>query len=339
MIKISGILLTIFSITVLHENCLAQTRWENVDAEFGALPPSIHVYRTTDPLEGKPNIAYYVEADLHDKNLSFETDTTLGRRLTPYQFFRKHADSTGGQKEEAGATPPLVVVNATFFSFATNQNLNLVMKNGRLASFNVHSLPLKGKDTLTYRHPLGSAIGISRDRKADVAWLFTDSSMRVPLAVQTPLHVFRDSSSSINLKAMKRKLKQTGQHMGKWNMQAAVGGGPVLLQDGEVRITNNEEFKFPGKAIDDRHPRTVMGYTNDGKLIILVVEGRNPGKAEGASLRHLAELMKGIGCQEALNLDGGGSSCLLVNGKNTIRPSDGNAQQRPVPAVFMIRKK
>jgi exopolysaccharide biosynthesis protein len=43
-----------------------------------------------------------------------------------------------------------------------------------------------------------------------------------------------------------------------------------------------------------------------------------------------------VGCEEALNLDGGGSSCMLVNGKQTITPSDKEGQ-RPVPAVFIIK--
>ena len=121
-------------------------------------------------------------------------------------------------------------------------------------------------------------------------------------------------------------------------MQTAVGGGPVLVQNGVVKITNNEEMKFSGKALMDKHPRTAMGYTNDGQLIILAVEGRFPGKAEGANLKQLAEIFVALGCQEALNLDGGGSSCLLINGKQTITPSDKEGQ-RPVPAVFMIRSR
>ena len=120
-------------------------------------------------------------------------------------------------------------------------------------------------------------------------------------------------------------------------MQTAVGGGPVLVVDGKVSISNNEELRFAGKAIDDKHPRTAMGYTSSGKLIILVVQGRFPGQAEGASLTQLAEMLKDIGCLEALNLDGGGSSCLLVNGKETIRVSDSGGQ-RPVPGVFLIRQ-
>jgi exopolysaccharide biosynthesis protein len=121
-------------------------------------------------------------------------------------------------------------------------------------------------------------------------------------------------------------------------MQTAVGGGPVLLQNGNVQITNNEERKFAGKAIADKHPRTAMGYTKDNRLIILAIQGRAPGIAEGASLSQEAGILKDLGCWEALNLDGGGSSCLLVNGKETITPSD-KEKQRAVPAVFIIQQR
>ena len=89
---------------------------------------------------------------------------------------------------------------------------------------------------------------------------------------------------------------------------------------------------------NDRHPRTAMGYTEDGKLIILVIEGRHPGIAEGANLKEEAALLLSLHCYEALNLDGGGSSCMLINGKETIKPSDKEGE-RPVPGVFIIRRK
>jgi len=68
---------------------------------------------------------------------------------------------------------------------------------------------------------------------------------------------------------------------------------------------------------------------------LMLVEGRNPGIAAGVTLTEAAELMKAVGCVEALNLDGGGSSCMLINGKETIWPSD-NGKQRAVPAVLMV---
>jgi len=313
--NILATLLLIFSVSAN-----AQLRWINMDTASGDLPSSVHVYKTTDSLNGKPNIAWYMEADLKDKSLEFATDTTLNRRLTPQQFYEKNKQ-------------PVLVVNTTFFSFATNKNLNIVIKEGKLVGYNIHSLAGKRKDTLTWRHPLGSAIGISKERKADIGWLYTDSLKRWPLVLPAAHTAVKDSSNFYKLNAKdKRKLK-----LKKWKMQTAVGGGPVLLQNGEIKITNEEERKFYGKAIKDKHPRTAMGYTTDNKLIIVVVEGRNPGIAEGADLIQLAQIFKEIGCLEALNLDGGGSSCMLVNGKETIRPSD--KKQRAVPAVFMIREK
>ena len=307
----------------LSSNVQAQLKWTNVDSLFSQLPSSIHIYKTTDPLDGKPNIAYYVEAELKDRDLLFTTDTTYQRRQTPTQFFEKNDH-------------PYVVVNCTFFSFATNQNLNTIISNGKMVGYNVHTIPGRGKDTLTYRHPLGSVLGISRNRKADIAWLYTDSSSRWPVAFEQTPTLLKDSSSSVNRHSFVSK-KRPGV-IEKWKMETAVGGGPVLLQDGEIKITNNEEVKFTGPGITDKHPRTAMGYTRDNKLVILVVEGRNKGIAEGATLTQSANSFRDLHCVEALNLDGGGSSCMLVNGRETIKKSDASGQ-RPVPGVFIIKKK
>ncbi|HRP54411.1 phosphodiester glycosidase family protein [Agriterribacter sp.] len=190
----------------------------------------------------------------------------------------------------------------------------------------------KQKDGSTYLHTFGSAIGISRRRKADIAWLYTDSAEGKVLALQNPVKAFADSNSFYKPGINTVNILDSGAV--KWKMRTAVGGGPVLLQEGEIKVTNNEELKFAGKAIEDKHPRTGMGYTRNNKLIILVIEGRNKGVAEGATLLQEAQLLKELGCWEALNLDGGGSSCMLVNGRETIHPSD--KKQRPVPAVFMI---
>lgn len=318
----------------------AQVNWENADADFGALPVGFHVFKAEDSLDGKPFRAFYAIADLRNKQLDFTTDTTLNRRLKPSEYFEKNYH-------------PLLVVNSTFFSFATNQSLNLVIKDGRMLAYNVHSLPGKGKDTLTFRHAFNGAIGISKDRKADIAWIYSDSLQRFPLASQQAVQFFKDSVPYISKeKAKSLKLidgKRQTQYIEdnnqtkkafakKWKMQTAVAGGPVLVQQGEVQISNNEELKFNGKAINDKHPRTLMGYTKDNQLIIMAVEGRNPGRADGVTLTQAAWLLKDLGCEEAINLDGGGSSCMLINGQETIRPSDKGAE-RPVPAVFIIQKK
>lgn len=313
------IILIISQLFLFHTQIIAQLQWQNVSHQYAPLPSSIQVYKTESLVDGKPNIAYYLIADLKDKELQFKTDTTYKRRLTPGEFYQKNDQA-------------LAVINTTFFSFQTHQNLNLVIKDKKLVAYNIHSLPGRGKDTLTWRHPLGSAIGIFKNRTADIAWTWTDSGSKKVLALQYPIpSLIKDSIKNANFSFFARTY--TGWQ--KWKPIAAVGGGPVLVQHGEIMITNNEEWKFAGKAIDDKHPRSAMGYTADGKLVLLVVQGRMPGLAEGASLTQLAQMLKDIGCIEAMNLDGGGSSCLLINGKETIKPSDKEGQ-RAVPGVFLI---
>ena len=69
----------------------------------------------------------------------------------------------------------------------------MVIKDGKLVGYNIHSIPGRGKDTLTYRHPFGSAIGISKKREADIAWMFTDSIQRNSFAMQLPIEPIKDS--------------------------------------------------------------------------------------------------------------------------------------------------
>ncbi len=300
-----------------------------MDSLFGPLPRSVQVYGTKEPVDSAPFKAYYVIADLKDRNLVFTTDTTQDRRFTPTQFFERNEK-------------PLLVVNGTFFSFQTNRNLNTVIRKGKLLSANLQAIPGRGKDSLTYRHPFASAIGISKGRKADVAWLLTDSASKQVFASQRAISPLQDSVPA-HTAAYYRYVTRAVSHgasatlFQKWKMQTAIGGGPVLLQSGAIQINNNEELKFTGKAIYDKHPRTAMGYTADDKLVILVIEGRNK-EAAGATLVQTAQILRDLGCVEALNLDGGGSSCLLVNGKETIQPSDKEGQ-RAVPAVFLIKKR
>ena len=332
--KATRILLTVGLIPAvcffIPATSVAQVKWVNVDADYAPLPSSVQVFKTTDSLDGKPFIAYYVKAKLKDKKLDFTVDTTLGRRSTPLQFYDKN-------------DKPLVVVNCTFFSFETNRNLNVVIKNGKLVGYNIHTIPMRGKDTFQYKHPYGSALGISRRRTADVAWLYTSSAFKYAYAAQSEQRVIKDSIDHLPVDSIKN-IYYSWLHSNKsipvfkkWKMRTAIGGGPVLVQGGRIQITNEEELKFTGKAINDKHPRTCIGYTMDGYLIIMVIQGRFPGISEGATLEQEAKLLRDLGCIEALNLDGGGSSCMLVNGKETITPSS-KGEERPVPAVFLIKQ-
>jgi exopolysaccharide biosynthesis protein len=310
----------------------AQLKWTNVDSLYQPLPNSIHIFFTDQQIDTSFFKAYYVIADLKDGKLDFSIDTALNRRLTPAKFYEKGDN-------------PFIVVNCTFFSFATNRSVNVIMRDGKLICFDTSFIKGRGKDSLYRFFSLRSAIGISKNRKADITWVAADSTMKFPIAFQSPKPAlaldrnFIRKSDFMSDDKIKDYLNQWNkeQKISQWKMQTVVGGGPALLQSGDIKISNNEEMLFAGKAINDKHPRTAIGYTKDNKLIILVIQGRSESSG-GASLIQEAQILKDLGCWEAMNLDGGGSSCMIVNGKETIKPSDKEGE-RPVPAVFIIKNK
>jgi hypothetical protein len=320
LVSVSRIFL-LFIATCSLSSTQAQLHWQNVDAAFGPLPPNMHVFSSKDSVDGKPGIAYYVDVLLKEPTVRFTTQTGNGKRYTPAQFY--------GQNDS-----PLLVVNGTFFNFDKNQNLNLVMQEGKLVAYNMPVQPLRGKDTGSYYYLTRSAIGIDKHRHADVAWTYTDTAHRWPYALLRYPLAIKGNNPDPSWKDVGHQLPGSGRKKMKWKMQTAIGGGPSLLRQGQVVITNNEERMFVGGEAD-RHPRTAMGYTQGGHLIILAVQGRFPGLAEGVTLQQEAQILKDLNCWEALNLDGGGSSCLLINGKETIKPSDKEGQ-RPVPGVFIV---
>jgi len=292
-------------------------QWNDVSDQFGVLPNSIKVFASEKIFKDSNFVGYYVSINTKDKKLEMGADTTLYRRFTPQQFYNRI-----GQ--------PYVVVNSSFFEFVHNTNVNIVVKEGLPVSYNIHSIPAKGRDTLTYTHVLGSALGMDKKGKMDIVYTYTDSNSKEVLYQQTVMKPFRDSNLKLSVNDTRLK------DLTPWKVKWANGGGPVLMSEGQINITNDDERKFAGKAILDYHPRTAMGYKKDGTLIIMAIQGRMKGIAAGITLTELANLFQQLGCYEAINLDGGGSSCLLVNGKETIKPSDPTGQ-RPVPAVFYVK--
>lgn len=96
-----------------------------------------------------------------------------------------------------------------------------------------------------------------------------------------------------------------------WNdVNHIISGGPYLVRDGGVYVDITEQKLG---SIGGRNPRTAVGYTPDNNLVIVTVDGRE-STSVGMTLFELANFMKSIGCYNAMNLDGGGSTVLYVNG-------------------------
>lgn len=101
----------------------------------------------------------------------------------------------------------------------------------------------------------------------------------------------------------------------------AVGGGPLLMRDGRSVIGGDDEG-FSKAFVEGRHPRSAVGRTPEGDVWFVTVDGRQP-MSVGASLAEMATIMKNLGCTDAINLDGGGSTTLHILGVTVNRPSDG----------------
>ncbi|HNY11466.1 MAG TPA: phosphodiester glycosidase family protein [Candidatus Wallbacteria bacterium] len=116
--------------------------------------------------------------------------------------------------------------------------------------------------------------------------------------------------------------------------QFAVGGGPRLLRDGSV-INCAADEKFRPDVAKGRAPRTAIGMTSTGKLLLVCVDGRQPKTSAGMNLKELSALMVKLGAVDAMNLDGGGSTTLYLMGKVMNSPSDGC--ERPVSQALILK--
>lgn len=96
-------------------------------------------------------------------------------------------------------------------------------------------------------------------------------------------------------------------------LKEAVSGGPILLKKGEIVLGKTEELPFDSNIINSRHPRTIVGIKNN-TIYFLVIEGRKDN-SQGVTLLEACNLLKELGVEEAINLDGGGSSQKLIWGK------------------------
>lgn len=113
-----------------------------------------------------------------------------------------------------------------------------------------------------------------------------------------------------------------------------VGGGPQLIKDGRVAITFEAE-KIAPRFVSDRHPRTAIARVKDGRMLVATVDGRQPGVSAGMSLPELAYLLLEFGATEGINLDGGGSTTMVVDGKLVNTPSD-QGGERPVSDAILV---
>ncbi|MEU9792216.1 phosphodiester glycosidase family protein [Streptomyces sparsogenes] len=114
-----------------------------------------------------------------------------------------------------------------------------------------------------------------------------------------------------------------------------VAGGRIAVDAATEGMLDPQDLSFGYAWSNGRQPRTMAGIDKEGRLLLVTVDGRQPGTSEGFTLAEGAEFMRSLGAEEALNLDGGGSSTMAVGGRVVNVPSDA-AGERPVGDTVQV---
>lgn len=259
------------------------------------------------------------------------------------------------KKELRGDPTGISVVGGKLLSEAVPGRVGLVL-NGRKARVTELSSLVLAKSEDGTSAPIG---GLNRVPKTDELVLYTEEFGAKTPADEGAEAVLDASGKIVGLRAPGAKVKPGTRVLhgvgaaAEWIWEHAVEGGTIevkttvtdlrtrkaipltpdtsimggaigLVRSGQTSITPLRDGMANVNMILRRHPRTLAGVTKSGKLIIAVVDGRKPGTTVGASFIEAAQLMRWLGARDAINLDGGGSSTMVIGKKVVNQPSDGS---------------
>jgi exopolysaccharide biosynthesis protein len=157
----------------------------------------------------------------------------------------------------------------------------------------------------------GSIVSVSTEGPDEIA-----AGEAVLVARGNKIDALRDLHAGTDCRII---LKTSGFDWQK--IDSVVGGGPALVRGGTVALDSSAEG-FVADFSDKKHPRTAIGRTVDNDIWLVAVDGRQE-TGDGMTLTELAHTMLRLGCVDAMNLDGGGSTTMNVLGVTVNRPSDG----------------
>ncbi|GAA3689717.1 phosphodiester glycosidase family protein [Nonomuraea antimicrobica] len=133
-------------------------------------------------------------------------------------------------------------------------------------------------------------------------------------------HALQDWTVTVDTKVVDLRTKRALQLTPDLNV---IAGGVGLVRNGKTKITAKLDGHNSINMILRRHPRTLLGTTKNGSLILATIDGRQPGVTVGANFLEAAQFMRWLGATQAINLDGGGSTAMVVGDKLVNKPSDG----------------
>ena len=277
--------------------------WTAIDSLNDELPEGISVYQAIHV--GANLRAWYVRVE--EKRPDIETRVELS----------SDADRRETVSEFAKRLDVPVMINGGYFRMDHNPATHVgILKVGDTLIHAATTSVLRAEQRF-YLHR--SAIGFDENDAIDIHWVSSTGDS-----------IFTWNQGIANIPGQPGERLET-MHRKPWAYRDILGAGPLLMRDGEVFIPINEEV-FYGTSIPEVHPRTAAGTTSEGDLILLVVDGRQL-ISRGVDLPELADIMRQLGCEDAINLDGGGSSALVVNGKLLNRPAGKTVEREVMSAI------
>lgn len=275
------------------------------------LPSEIELFKGVGSINGDTLTAYYTRTNLETGRFVF------------YPLYSEMNQKPGAYYDE-NRDDVVIITNGGYFG--TNVSYSMVRNDYVTHAPNIRAVNRTFNNQSHAYYPTRAAFGISPSRFARAEYVYTVQegvTYRYPEPSQ-------NSTDALPLPQPGPDFPDGGN---PWDVSEAIGGGPLLIKNGEPIADYTPEL-FPPDITSSTAPRTAIGITADDKLINLVVDGRQE-HSKGVSLGELTDILLELDCVEAINLDGGGSSCLLVRDQVINQPSDGTT--RNIPSVVTIK--
>ncbi len=251
------------------------------------------------------------------------------KKRTPSAFFSGYRDFTPSEGV------PCLATNGGYFAGSTS--VSLLYHDGSCRSIAQRAINWpRDEQTKSTVYPVRSAIGQMEDGHFEIQWAYcTSPSSRTHTAFPSPL----DNNEQTETFMSEAPTPAYCEGTFTWTPVEAVGGGPRLVKDGVDVSTESywgECLNAGGTSGMIRVNRTAAGIRSDGALVLIVCDGRGANGSAGYTLAELAAKFISLGCTDATNLDGGGSSCMVgSNGEVLNNPSD-KTGERPVSTAIVI---
>ena len=280
-------------------------------------PEGIELYYFDSIYAGKKTKMYCIAYDSKNSNIEFKPVLSAIAKK-PSDFY----------KEESGTV--YAALNGGFFG--SNQSYSLVKYNGTVSSANVKVLSRLYNGVSTSYYPTRAAFGLTSSGIYQSAWIYNIGTGN------DLIYSYPTPSPNVEGKEPIAMPTESFPAGGKvWDISSAIGGSPMLIKSGKINITDTNEMIVINNTTS--RPRSAIGYTNNNLVLLLAVEGDNPTAGyDGINLVDLANILSTLGCQDAINLDGGGSTSMVVANQLLVRPGD-NGVERPVVSAILIKKK